>query len=126
MIQARGDVHLPMERKPLTKERIEYLCMEETIRDLPRIQYEMEEARKMVVSCPPPFAGKHITAQFYSLVGAINVELEARKEKFNEIRWDYEDAMRIKRAFAELTSWEWAEYIHQSAILDFYSNMTRK
>lgn len=111
----------------LTKARIQILCMEETIKELPRLQYEMEEARKKIAASMEIPDGKSISTTFSTLARCfINVESEARKENLNEIRWDYEDAMRIKRAFAELTSWEWAEYIHQSAILDFYSNMIRK
>jgi chromosome segregation ATPase len=129
MTYRRRNLYSPLP-KDITKEQIHLLCMEETIRDLPRIQHEMQELQKEIANLIANVTKteKPIKATFAEMLRYVSQDaaLNEKHVDYYEMKSEYEGAMRVKREYANIMSWDWAEYIHQSAILDFYSNMIRK
>jgi len=98
--------------KPLTKERIILACLEETIKQLPLIQHRL----------------KQLSTKFNRLYPTISPEsIEYHHKNFSEeqtiLSMEYAEAMEAKREMAERVNQQWADYIHNQATLEFYSQL---
>lgn len=97
------------DKKSLDKKRIHLLCLEETIRQLPRIQYRMWEITGKNDNPPDEKTMEYC--------------IRCSNEEYFILAEEYKQAMQAKWAMKEMTNYEWAEYIHQSASLEFYSEL---
>lgn len=98
--------------KPLTKRRIMLACLEETIKELPRIQYRLNEISSILKKLFP--MSNHDSVKFHH-------------ENFSEeqiiLSEEYAMAMVAKDELVEMTGRWWADYIHNQATLEFYSKL---
>jgi hypothetical protein len=103
---------------PLTKERVRLACLEETIKQLPRIEHRMKEIVDGLVEktdLRKEFVG--------SPLAVMNMFVNKYNQEYEDLHQEYEQAMEAKRDMAERASQQLAEYIHAQATLEFYSNL---
>jgi hypothetical protein len=94
---------------PLTKERVRLICLEETIKQLPRLQYRMNEITGKIDNPPNP--------------ALIEYAIRRYDDEYYILSEEYDHAIRAKNEFAERTNRQWADYVHNQATLEFYSKL---
>jgi hypothetical protein len=106
------------EKKPLTKERIEIICLEETIKQLPWIQHRMRE----ITARMQELSDMRQAGQDGGLI-SMQKFFDDNDAEYSILAEEYNYAMKAKREMTERAGREWAEYIHMSAIHDFSDRM---